>query len=671
MVGMEKKGEKGSGLALKIILIGLFVILMWPRSLFSAPEIGTDASWRLSIDLAVKNGFTFGTDYIFTYGPLGYLSTRSPLGLDKPGMLLFDLFMLSCMAFMLNYALSKHNWGPWAVLACFALGIALLASGNVYQSDVVFIVMAIFLFFAYYSIFEMEPLALAISLAAAILLFFMKVNLGLFTIILFALFLAVLAWKDVMRKQALAALAAIPILILPLSVILKVDMPTYLVASFHIMNSYNDAMAIDPFTQKFSYILLGAAALVLLSFAAIVIKKLVELAKDGGLKKKGAATAIAGKALLPIFAAVFLFLAFKQSFVRADITHVLTFIKFSPFVIGIAYLFADGSAKKHLKILFVATLLLDIAVVLGTSITAPPELGTKDALAYKMGGLAKTYFDPATYFGLLGDKISSLETYFGQLLSPAYAPDISALAAQAKFPDRVLARIGQSSADIMPTEISYIYLNNLTYDPRPVIQSYSVFDEYLDNRNYQKYMSASAPEYLLYSEWSIDNRYPFFDDTQTKLAILKNYRIVDRFGDIILFERAENNVGLSVAKTTATTGKFGEEIALENTACLQYAKINVKYSLFGELERLLFQPPEITMAMKLYDGRTVQYKAVKTLLNDGVILNKYVDSTDDAETYYSTKGAGSINVRSVKFTTADNLAYESTFGITMDCLNAN
>ena len=111
MVGMEKKGEKGSGLALKIILIGLFVILMWPRSLFSAPEIGTDASWRLSIDLAVKNGFTFGTDYIFTYGPLGYLSTRSPLGLDKPGMLLFDLFIMTAIYYAHERTWKCIKWG--------------------------------------------------------------------------------------------------------------------------------------------------------------------------------------------------------------------------------------------------------------------------------------------------------------------------------------------------------------------------------------------------------------------------------------------------------------------------------------------------------------------------------------------------------------------------------
>lgn len=34
-----------------------------------------DASWHESLVMAIDNGFVFGRDFIFNYGPLGYLNT--------------------------------------------------------------------------------------------------------------------------------------------------------------------------------------------------------------------------------------------------------------------------------------------------------------------------------------------------------------------------------------------------------------------------------------------------------------------------------------------------------------------------------------------------------------------------------------------------------------------
>ena len=50
-----------------------------------------------------------------------------------------------------------------------------------------------------------------------------------------------------------------------------------------------------------------------------------------------------------------------------------------------------------------------------------------------------------------------------------------------------------------------------------------------------KYLSADAPDYILFSVNSIDDRYPFFDESRTKLAIFNHYSVVKEIdGDLLL-----------------------------------------------------------------------------------------------------------------------------------------
>ncbi len=119
--------------------------------------------------------------------------------------------------------------------------------------------------------------------------------------------------------------------------------------------------------------------------------------------------------------------------------------------------------------------------------------------------------------------------------------------------------IGNESVDIIPSEISYIYANALTYNPRPVIQSYTAYTGYLDGLNRIKYMSDSAPTFILFSAEAIDRRYAFFDEPQTKRAILQNYEVVssanlDDSKMILLKRRARSR---DLLRVSLSEGKFG------------------------------------------------------------------------------------------------------------------
>ena len=54
------------------LLGGLVALFTW-RLGFPTPIIGLDPSWNAGLYMAVHRGLAFGTQIIFTYGPLGFL----------------------------------------------------------------------------------------------------------------------------------------------------------------------------------------------------------------------------------------------------------------------------------------------------------------------------------------------------------------------------------------------------------------------------------------------------------------------------------------------------------------------------------------------------------------------------------------------------------------------
>ena len=48
-------------------------LVTWPV-LSLTPGVGLDPSWEVALQMATQRGFDWGTQVIFSYGPLGFLS---------------------------------------------------------------------------------------------------------------------------------------------------------------------------------------------------------------------------------------------------------------------------------------------------------------------------------------------------------------------------------------------------------------------------------------------------------------------------------------------------------------------------------------------------------------------------------------------------------------------
>jgi hypothetical protein len=120
-------------------LVGLLLaIVTWNVSL-AAPSVGLDGSWIAGISMATHGGLHYGTEFVFSYGPLGFLAL--PLvfysGFGVLSLLYLSLLYIAfCIA--LVWAMRRH-FPSWF---CLVLGFALLGLLPLVEEALIFATLA-------------------------------------------------------------------------------------------------------------------------------------------------------------------------------------------------------------------------------------------------------------------------------------------------------------------------------------------------------------------------------------------------------------------------------------------------------------------------------------------------------------------------------------------------
>ena len=75
-----------------------------------------DASWHESLVMAIDKGFVFGRDFIFTYGPLGYLNTGlMPKSVPIGVLVAAEVFTLLNYLIIIKFCFQKAGKNWWIV----------------------------------------------------------------------------------------------------------------------------------------------------------------------------------------------------------------------------------------------------------------------------------------------------------------------------------------------------------------------------------------------------------------------------------------------------------------------------------------------------------------------------------------------------------------------------
>lgn len=511
--GRRRTLERARAIALSTPFLAVLIVLVtWP-GLFIGPGAGLDPSWNTALQMATHSGLDWGTQFIFTYGPLGFLTAPATMygGLTA----LSGIYVVAVLVGFAAAVLWACRW--FRLPLPVAVAVAFVASS---LAAIEVIVPLAFIVCALALADPPPPRATALVVygggVLAGLEVLVKLNSGL-AVMLFVL-VTVIALPE-RRRTNLARFAgtfAATFIVLWFATGQGVgNFDDYLRGSFEIISGYSAAMVQgDP-----NWVLPAALGLI----AAIAV---CCVAATGGMRRSQ-------RIGLLVLTAILCFSAWKEGFVRFQIGggHLLIFFLWvlAPWVSIVL------APRWRARWIGLAGFAVTVALYFGAN-----ELRPGDRL------------DP---FGNARDAVDQVRT----LLDPAergHARDTARFATAVAYgvDQRTLELIGDRPVDVYPWDASLAWAYDLDWHPLPVFQSYTAYTPHLDRQNADALASDSGPELVLRHSltpgtgnlstvFGIDGRYAPYDAPAATLAMLCHFQAVRTTPRYQLLERVPDRCG--------------------------------------------------------------------------------------------------------------------------------
>ena len=562
----------------KSFLFVMIAFLLIPDYL-SQLHTGLDPSWVYGINSFTTMGYKYGSDIVFTYGPLGFLTGVIDVGKNIFIYTIFWSILYLYTLFLIGRFLLNKNNSVSNVALCSLIFFVVYMRFQFGSEQYLIMVFMLTLSSAYFE--KTNKYFYMVNCVLVVVFFYIKFSLAINVLSAVLTFQAInIFTKRIDNKYLLICTGLIPVLFIVSFLTYNPSISglvLYVRGAIEISSGYNVAMSLFPKLYDFALAII-VAYLWLLLF--ILLFKIDE-----------------NKFWYLLLFSGPLFFSFKHGFVRAD-GHIAIFFAMSLTYLFIIILNIDanvliknrGSIQKKLSKILVLLLIL-------------PTFSS---------------YSPITKIPVLYEnKFNSLLNFNQRLNNPFVGDEIT-------FSQEFLDKIGDKSVTIFPWDILYAEYNNLNYKPLPCIQAYSAYTPYLDKLNAEFLSGTESPEYIIFSNKTIDGRFSLIEVPQTWEAIYRNYSAIDFENGYFLLERslrdraAYSNVELANFKTSKN-----ETITIPQSDKLIVAKIDMELSLIGKVMKFLFQVPAVYMNMTFDHGQTVRGRIIPEVLSEGVILNSY------------------------------------------------
>ncbi|WP_394990022.1 hypothetical protein [Emticicia sp.] len=614
-----------------------------------------DASWHESLVMAIEKNLIFGRDFIFNYGPLGYLNTGFlPKTVSIWVLVAAEMLTLFNYLIIIRLAFQKTQKNWWIV----AISALIIFMPWGFIADTSFTFFYFFLFWLLHAKQTKNSAGLLLAIIFSVLIFYIKVNLS---IIVYGLFYGSLLYFGLAKIFTFRTIIICIVLQLALtysfSFLFNVNIPAYLEASLKIIDAYQDAMAIMLLNKKDFLILLAFEGLILLAAVVFILKITFKTANPWKI--------LLNNLYLYLLIALTWFLCFKQAHTAVGTYNIFGFFLFMPPLAILLYLFTPEINKVLAGRTFIIVLCLHL-------------LATQ-FIRFQMGGHnLKGYF--LTYFpSSVAQKIDkegfSIGSFFEiveQKNPYNYVKRLATYNYQDNFknspvvlPQNLLEKIGNSSVDIVPHQISHLFFSHLNYNPRPVIQSYQANSDWLMKKNGDKYLSKTAPEFVLFRTDAFREQNPFWVETDLSEALLRNYQLTDttfiQKDTFFLFKKNKITKELIVNELQSIKFKLNENILIPKSEYPIRFSANIEYGLKGKLARLIFQPPYLFCLVSYENGKQENFRVIDKIMKGGVFINQKVTTQAEASNFFRNKGVDNQRVTKIRFWTKYTSGFKYSF----------
>ena len=193
------------------------------------------------------------------------------------------------------------------------------------------------------------------------------------------------------------------------------------------------------------------------------------------------------------------------------------------------------------------------------------------------------------------------------------------------------------SVDVYSHDQSVVFAHALSWQPRPVFQSYNAYSAELAELNRHHLLGEAAPDHLLVRIQPIDGRLPAIEDGASWLAMLERYALRDDAGFAIL-DRQPRAAPARLERLPPWTGSGWRELPRER---LLLASITVH------------EPGASAIHVRTLEGEVPAFRFLPSVARAPFVLSPLVRSDADFASLFapcSGEGIGPAAVQAVRIT---------------------
>lgn len=591
-----------------LVRILLFVSMLMLYVPFNPllPAASLDPSWALGMNELASRHASFGRDVIFTFGPLAAVyTTYFHPATDEMVILVSVLLALAVTG---CWILILRRCSPW-----YWLCISLLCWVTINSRDALLFALPVLASVA--TAFWVQDPASAGGgkqgegirfLPPAILMFAWAMT-GVLPLIKGTMFVGAVALVALtVVFLALAGHRGMAVLTLVLPPLVSAGVWLWIGQSLDALPWFvrSTSEIIKGYTEAMAYGLVKPRHFIQVILFVMVAGMLVRQAAVFG-SKRSSITALYWVAVL----SVSLFLSFKASFVRHDEGHAIIAMNIAVILLCVAFArmeLPEGGRWRWL----IAGALLWFSVMDG----------------FREWSLAQHL--PHWWSA----QRASIGALFDRLARPSAIPSAFHTGFARIREQYPIPRL-EGTLDVYPTNHAVALASDVSWSPRPILQSYSAYTQELARLNRDHLMGMRAPDWIWFNVEPIDGRLASQEDGISWPVLLSDYEPAQRVQGGVLLKRRLRAGQTSVSPPGRVLLQrrvmMGERVELPRGAGPMTLSVQVQRNMLGGLLQTVFKARSLALEVELESGETRRWRVVSGMLADGVILSPLVENTDE------------------------------------------
>jgi hypothetical protein len=178
--------------------------------------------------------------------------------------------------------------------------------------------------------------------------------------------------------------------------------------------------------------------------------------------------------------------------------------------------------------------------------------------------------------------------------------------------------------DVYSWNQAVLIAHDLQYNPRPILQSYSVYAPELAELNAAHLRSAQAPDNILFDIDPLNNNFPSLEDGLSWPELLTRYDVKDVTDQFVILKRSSRPREYHLTPLADVPVRLGEPVTVVTNDGPLWAELEINKTFWGAVVATLYKPPALQLTVSLRDGRQLFFQLVPGMARSGFLLSPLI-----------------------------------------------